>query len=265
MSAGFIFQEKVLPKLEEEEEEDQEKETARDCRSPYESAIESYRSFAKSKLNGGNQVSEREDREDSGNGSDTQQNERSATVSKSCSTSSMSSSPAPRVTKSRSPPQETRNDDAWEEKIETFVQPARRVSGSSEISEKMKLKLASFEDSRSGKDQAPVRLIEPDNTFKDKLKAFKTIESSGPAKPSRRESEPCLQNAKQKSALGYRSTSSSFMNTFQNNKFFQQVTVTLMQLLADPLSGQQPAATPLPSLLIHDLSIFHTDFSLSLT
>ena len=89
------------------------------------------------------------------------------------------------------------------------------------------MKLASFEDSRSGKDQAPVRLIEPDNSFKDKLKAFKTIESSaessGPARPSRRESEPCLQNAKHKSALGYRSTSSSFMNTFQNNKFFQQV------------------------------------------
>jgi len=149
-------------------------------------------------------------------------------VSKSCSTSSMSSSPAPRVSKSRSPPQETRNDDAWEEKIETFVQPARRVSGTSEISEKMKMKLASFEDSRSGKDQTPVRLIEPDNSFKDKLKAFKTIESSaelsqpGPPRPSRRESEPSLQNPKHKSALSYRSTSSSFMNTFQNNKFFQQ-------------------------------------------
>ena len=230
VSAGFIFQEKVLPKLEEEEEA-QEKETTRDCVSPYESAIQSYRSFAKSKLPGGHKVSEREDREDredSGNGSDTtQHHERSSTVSQSCSTSSMSSSPAPRVTKSRSPPQETRNDDAWEEKIETFVQPARRVSGTSELSEKMKMKLASFEDSKSGKDQAPVRLIEPDNSFKDKLKAFKSIESSGPAKPSRRESEPCLQNAKQKSALGYRSTSSSFMNTFQNNKFFQQVTSTL--------------------------------------
>lgn len=219
-----ISEEKVLPKLEEEEEQEaQEKETPRDCVSPYESAIQSYRSFAKSKLPGGHKVSEREDREDSGNGSDTtQHHERSSTVSQSCSTSSMSSSPAPRVTKSRSPPQETRNDDAWEEKIETFVQPARRVSGTSEISEKMKMKLASFEDSKSGKDQAPVRLIEPDNSFKDKLKAFKSIESSGPAKPSRRESEPCLQNAKQKSALGYRSTSSSFMNTFQNNKFFQQ-------------------------------------------
>ena len=237
VSTSFLFQEKILPKLEEEAEEDQtlEKETARDCRSPYESAIESYRSFAKSKLNGSNKVSEREDREDredSGNGSDTQQTERSSTVSKSCSTSSMSSSPAPRVSKSRSPPQETRNDDAWEEKIETFVQPARRVSGTSEISEKMKMKLASFEDSRSGKDQTPVRLIEPDNSFKDKLKAFKTIESSaelsqpGPPRPSRRESEPSLQNPKHKSALSYRSTSSSFMNTFQNNKFFQQVTLT---------------------------------------
>ena len=228
MSDVLHFQEKVIPELpeqEEEEEEEEVEETGEDRHSPYESAIESYRSFAKSKLNG--TTGNGSDREDSGNGSDTQQNERNSSVSKSCSTSSMSSSPAPRVTKSRSPPQETRNDDAWEEKIETFVQPARRVSGSSEISEKMKLKLASFEDSRSGKDQAPVRLIEPDNTFKDKLKAFKTIESSGPAKPSRRESEPCLQNAKQKSALGYRSTSSSFMNTFQNNKFFQQVTVTL--------------------------------------
>merc|ERR1719434_682027 len=78
-----------------------------------------------------------------------------------------------------------KHDDEWEEKIETFVQPARRVS--SEISDKMKQKLANFEDSKSGKEQTPVRLIEPDNSFKDKLKAFKTIESSSeanlPAKP----------------------------------------------------------------------------------
>merc|ERR1719422_173699 len=94
----------------------------------------------------------------------------------------------------------------------------------------MKQKLANFEDSKSGKEQTPVRLIEPDNSFKDKLKAFKTIESSvsesvaAPAKsmPSRRESEPNLPNIKPKVMPGHRSTSSSFMNTFQNNKFFQQ-------------------------------------------
>jgi len=218
-----ISEEKVIPEMPEEEEEEREnvEETREDRRSPYESAIESYRSFAKSKLAGSSNTGS--DREDSGNGSDTQLQERNSSVSKSCSTSSMSSSFAPPHSKSRSPP-DTRNDDAWEEKIETFVQPARRVS--SEISEKMKLKLASFEDSKSGKEQTPVRLIEPDNSFKDKLKAFKTIEKSSepslPAKPTRRESEPCLQNTKQKSALGYRSTSSSFMNTFQNNKFFQQ-------------------------------------------
>ena len=225
MSDVFIFQEKVIPELPEEEEEEEEvKEAGEDRHSPYESAIESYRSFAKSKLNGTNGNSS--DREDSGNGSDTQQNERNSSVSKSCSTSSMSSSSAPLVSKSRSPP-DNRNDDAWEEKIETFVQPARRVS--SEISEKMKMKLASFEDSKTGRDQTPVRLIEPDNSFKDKLKAFKSIESNSesnlPAKPSRRDSEPSLslQNTKPRSGIGYRSTSSSFMNTTQNNKFFQQV------------------------------------------
>jgi len=218
-----VSEEKVIPELPEEEEEEEVKEAGEDRHSPYESAIESYRSFAKSKLNGTNGNSS--DREDSGNGSDTQQNERNSSVSKSCSTSSMSSSSAPLVSKSRSPP-DNRNDDAWEEKIETFVQPARRVS--SEISEKMKMKLASFEDSKTGRDQTPVRLIEPDNSFKDKLKAFKSIESNSesnlPAKPSRRDSEPSLslQNTKPRSGIGYRSTSSSFMNTTQNNKFFQQ-------------------------------------------
>jgi len=218
-----VSEEKVIPELPEEEEEEEVKEVGEDRHSPYESAIESYRSFAKSKLNGTNGNSS--DREDSGNGSDTQQNERNSSVSKSCSTSSMSSSSAPLVSKSRSPP-DNRNDDAWEEKIETFVQPARRVS--SEISEKMKMKLASFEDSKTGRDQTPVRLIEPDNSFKDKLKAFKSIESNSesnlPAKPSRRDSEPSLslQNTKPRSGIGYRSTSSSFMNTTQNNKFFQQ-------------------------------------------
>merc|ERR1719340_628592 len=96
----------------------------------------------------------------------------------------------------------------------------------------MKEKLANFEDSKSGKEATPVRMIEPDNSFKDKLKAFKTIENSSgePAgsgsKPmSRRESEPALMmhnNTKPKGMPSYRSTSSSFMNTFQNNKFFQQ-------------------------------------------
>ena len=240
----FIFQEKVIPEEDEEEEEENDsnpvkvannhhhhnhyngsKDNAPISTSPYDSAIEGYKSFAKSKLNGTTDNHKVNFSDDS---------DRSSSLSTSASTSSMSPAPtAPSSSSHRQNETVGKHDDEWEEKIETFVQPARRVS--SEISDKMKQKLANFEDSKSGKEQTPVRLIEPDNSFKDKLKAFKTIESSvsesvaAPAKsmPSRRESEPNLPNIKPKVMPNHRSTSSSFMNTFQNNKFFQQVTSSL--------------------------------------
>lgn len=223
------FQEKVIP--EEDEEEAEEIRVTREAGNtnggPYDSAIQGYKSFAKSALNNG-----------SSSDSNPVTSERSSpasSLSHSASTSSMS--PAPSSSSTSRPPVEKSDTtvEAWEEKIETFVQPARRVSA--EISNKMKEKLANFEESKTDKEQTPVRLIEPDNSFRDKLKAFKTIESvasesreapSGTlgTKPTRRESEPSLglANAKPKGMPSYRSTSSSFMNTFQNNKFFQQVT-----------------------------------------
>merc|ERR1719300_364439 len=230
-----ISQEKVIP---EENEEDDEEASDGDAgenvpvsvdtnNSPYTSAIEGYKSFAKSKLNGSDSGLTHSDRDDS---------DRSSSLSYSASTSSMSPAPVsapppPPQTSRPSPPSPPKPEDGWEEKIETFVQPARRVS--TEISDKMRQKLANFEDSRSGKEQTPVRMIESDNSFKDKLKAFKSIESSvsdagqvlsgsSGNKPIRRESEPSLQGIKPKGMPSYRSTSSSFMNTFQNNKFFQQ-------------------------------------------
>ena len=226
------FQEKVIP--EEDEEEAEEIRVTREAAGntnggPYDSAIQGYKSFAKSALNNGSSS-------DSVNPVTSERSSPASSLSHSASTSSMS--PAPSSSGSSRPPVETNkseNVDAWEEKIETFVQPARRVSA--EISNKMKEKLANFEESKTDKEQTPVRLIEPDNSFRDKLKAFKTIESvasesreapSGTlgTKPTRRESEPSLGlgNAKPKGMPSYRSTSSSFMNTFQNNKFFQQVT-----------------------------------------
>ena len=91
----------------------------------------------------------------------------------------------------------------------------------------------------------PVRAIAPDNKFKDKLKAFKTFEQEAVAPPpmsrccicvqtlsvdifiSRRESEPVLSRPRNsvpqfKTSLTSSSSSSSFMNTMQNAKFFQQ-------------------------------------------
>merc|ERR1712012_892695 len=172
---------------------------------PYDTAIEGYKSFAKSKLS-----------------SEWSDSDRGSSLSTSASTSSMS--PAPVSSRNN----DSKNDDAWEEKIETFIQPARRVSN--EVSDKMKQKLANFETSNSSKEQTPVRMIEPDNSFKDKLKAFKTIESSiseggvsGAKMPGRRESEPSLMKPRGVLSSNYaRSTSSSFMNTTHNNKFFQQ-------------------------------------------
>jgi hypothetical protein len=64
---------------------------------------------------------------------------------------------------------------------------------SAELSDKMKMKLASFEaesKSEETRGNAAQRLIEPDNTFRDKLKVFKSIETE--AAGGRRDSEPLL-------------------------------------------------------------------------
>jgi hypothetical protein len=83
-------------------------------------------------------------------------------------------------------------EEQWEQRIETFVQPARKMSA--ELSDKMKMKLASFEaESKSEETRgnaAAQRLIEPDNTFRDKLKVFKSIETE--AAGGRRDSEPLV-------------------------------------------------------------------------
>ena len=231
------FQEKVIPEEDENEEEEEEirvtKEASHSNGGPYDSAIQGYKSFAKSALHSNGATSDSNPVTMTSESSE-RSSPSSSSLSHSASTSSMSPAPS-----SSRPSMETNKNDsvtteAWEEKIETFVQPARRVSA--EISNKMKEKLANFEESKTDKEQTPVRLIEPDNSFRDKLKAFKTIESvasesreappSGTVgtKPTRRESEPSL--VKPKGMPNYpRSTSSSFMNTFQNNKFFQQVTI----------------------------------------
>jgi len=227
-----ISQEKVI--LEEPEEEEEiilVNPTKNMPDSPYESAIEGYRSFAKSHLNSQEQSQLVESSETVITRSESQtivSLSKETSVSRSASTSSLSfstSSPGPSsLTKVQDPDKstESKHKDELEEKIETFVQPARRVS--TEISDKMKQKLASFQESNSSKETTPVRNIKPDNKFKDKLNAFKTIETAvnepPPPKP-RRESEPNLQT-KPKGMPAYRSSSSSFMNTLQNNKFFQQ-------------------------------------------
>ena len=201
---------------------------------PYDSAIQGYRSFAKSALHSNGASSDSNPVTTASEASE-RSSPSSSSLSHSASTSSMSPAPSSsRPSIEANNKNDSMTTEAWEEKIETFVQPARRVSA--EISNKMKEKLANFEESKTDKEQTPVRLIEPDNSFRDKLKAFKTIESvasesreaplsSGTlgTKPTRRESEPSL--VKPKGMPSYpRSTSSSFMNTFQNNKFFQQVT-----------------------------------------
>ena len=215
--------------------------------SPYDSAIEGYRSFAKSHINSQEQsehISESViSRSDSQNRISLS---KETSVSRSASTSSLSfssSSPGPSsLTKVQDPHKtsESKYEDEWGEKIETFVQPARRVS--TEISDKMKQKLASFQESNSSKENTPVRNIKPDNKFKDKLNAFKTIETAvnEPSPPKRRESEPNFQT-KPRGMPSYRSSSSSFMNTIQNNKFFQEVHFTMF--------------------LVHEL-LFHISYSL---
>lgn len=226
-----ISQEKVI--LEEPEDEEEcvpVNPTKNISSSPYESAIEGYRSFAKSHMN-----SQEHSKHISGSESVITRSDshtkisysKETSVSRSASTSSLSfssSSPGPSsLTKVQDPNKSTESkyEDEWGEKIETFVQPARRVS--TEISDKMKQKLASFQESNSSKETTPVRNIKPDNKFKDKLNAFKTIETAvnEPPPSKRRESEPNFQT-KPKGMPTYRSSSSSFMNTLQNNKFFQE-------------------------------------------
>jgi hypothetical protein len=67
---------------------------------------------------------------------------------------------------------------------------------SAELSDKMKMKLASFEaesKSEETRGNAAQRLIEPDNTFRDKLKVFKSIETEAAATTGgRRDSEPLV-------------------------------------------------------------------------
>ena len=82
-------------------------------------------------------------------------------------------------------------DEEWEKKIETYVQPTRKSS--TDLSDKMRLKLASFEENKSAKPETATRVIQPDNSFRDKLKAFKNIETSaGETSMLRRDSEPSL-------------------------------------------------------------------------
>jgi len=178
---------------------------------PYQSAIEGYKSFAQNHTIP------------------------SAPLSASSKESSPSSATSSLSSSSSSPPRkedEKKGEEEWEEKIETFVQPARRVS--SEVSATMRQKMASFtgaapkvEKEKEG--SPPTRPVTvSDNKFQDKLKAFKTIETAAaaPTPMSRRESEPVLgrprQPAQFKTSLTSSSSSSSFMNTMQNAKFFQQ-------------------------------------------
>merc|ERR1719264_2128261 len=175
---------------------------------PYQSAIEGYKSFAQNHS--------------------APLSTSSKESSPSSATSSLSSSSS-----SSSPPRkedEKKGEEEWEEKIETFVQPARRVS--SEVSATMRQKMASFTGAASKvekeKESSPPTRPVSDNKFQDKLKAFKTIETAAaaPTPMSRRESEPVLGRARQpaqfKTSLTSSSSSSSFMNTMQNAKFFQQ-------------------------------------------
>ena len=236
-----IPQEKAIPEEEEEEEEEAEEENKKEKEesddkdgklgsrwdfkedtkkssspskgsNPYQSAIEGYKSFAQNHSLVSAPVSTS-----------------SKESSPSSATSSLSSSSS-----SCSPPRkqdEKKGDEEWEEKIETFVQPARRVS--SEVSATMRQKMASFSGGAAPKEEkesSPVTRPAPvsDNKFQDKLKAFKTIETAAaaPTPMSRRESEPVLgrprQVAQMKTSLTSSSSSSSFMNTMQNAKFFQQ-------------------------------------------
>jgi len=224
-----VSQEKVI--LEEPEKEEEcipVNPTKNISNSPYDSAIEGYRSFAKSHINSQEHSEHISESVISRSESQTRVSlSKETSVSRSASTSSLSfssSSPGPSsLTKVQDPHKtsESKYEDEWGEKIETYVQPARRVS--TEISDKMKQKLASFQESNSSKENTPVRNIKPDNKFKDKLNAFKTIETAvnEPSPPKRRESEPNFQT-KPRGMPSYRSSSSSFMNTIQNNKFFQE-------------------------------------------
>jgi len=230
-SRGISEEKVILEEPEEEEECKPVNPTKHVSNSPYDSAIEGYRSFAKSHINSQEQSNTNVKSESVITKSESQSKislSKDSSVSRSASSSSLSfssSSPGPSsLTKVQDAEKSSASkyEDEWGEKIETFVQPARRVS--TEISDKMKQKLASFQESNSSKETTPVRNIKPDNKFKDKLNAFKNIETAvndpPPPKP-RRESEPNIQT-RPKGMPAYRSSSSSFMNTLQNNKFFQE-------------------------------------------
>lgn len=235
-----LSQEKVIPEeqeRDEEQEQDQEEEDEEEeeeeeeviaakeereeelravggtkANNPYESAIEGYRSFALS------------------------QHPPSAPLSASSKESSPSSGTSS-LSSASSPPRKEdlrKGEEEWQEKIDTFVQPARRVS--SEVSDAMRQKMASFTGGPAAarpeakEPSPPARAVITGNKFHDKLKAFKTIEETTVATPgppmSRRESEPALSRARQpappRPSLAASSSSSSFMNTIQNAKFFQQ-------------------------------------------
>jgi len=220
-SSRGVSQEKVIPEEEEEEEErtveeesDEEYEEEIEASStkasdPYQSAIEGYKNFALS-----------------------QHPVPPAPLSTSSKESSPSSATSS-LSSASSPPRKEeikKNEEEWEQNIETFVQPARRVS--SEVSDTMRQKMASFSGTSNlvqvqEKEPSPVPRVR-DNKFQDKLKAFKTIETAATAPPpmSRRESEPVLGRLRAappfKPSLTSSSSSSSFMNTMQNAKFFQQ-------------------------------------------
>lgn len=206
---------------EEDEEEAEEDEVEPVHNNPYESAIEGYKSFAKSQLTSSVQPS------------DVKPLKQSVTsVTKTFQSSSSRESAVFRSTSSSALPSSSsfltseiskQGQQKEEKKEESLEQSARKVSN--DISDKMKMKLASFQEQQQmpNKDSTTTRTIRPDNKFKDKLNAFKTIEESGSKAPSlpRRDSEPAI---RPRGMPIFKSSSSSFINTFQNNKFFQEVT-----------------------------------------
>lgn len=217
-----ISQEKAIPEEPELEEETSPVETEKEETNPYESAIEGYKSFAKSQLISSEKKSESSSKSVSSFVKTSIPSSKESSITRSASTSSLSPSPNTLLSTVKKNQHKKDIEDEWEDKIETFVQPARKPS--TEISDKMKIKLASFQEQQkqATKEVTPTRTIKPDNKFKDKLNAFKNIEeTSNIAKiTTRRESEPAI---RPKGLPLYKSSSSSsFMNTLQNNKFFQE-------------------------------------------
>jgi len=217
-----MSQEKAIPEEPELEEESSLVVEEKVETNPYESAIEGYKSFAKSQLNNSEQKRESSSKSVSSFVKTSTTSIKDSSITRSASTSSLSPSPNTLLSSIKKSQYKKDIEDEWEEKIETFVQPARKPS--SEKSDKMKMKLASFQEQQKqpNKEVTPTRTIKPDHKFKDKLNAFKNIEETSPIAPvlPRRESEPAI---RPKGLPLYKSSSSSsFMNTLQNNKFFQE-------------------------------------------